>query len=254
MSSRSSTPRMWFSARPVSTIGSSSAVAASAASATRSAATSTSSIASGGRVVVLDRAAGGAGLGEQGDRLGHAARVVGVQRSLSTFSGSGVAAATASTCATSSSRVTFWSCLPSAQANPALVVASASKPQRRQQLGRADVPRVRHHKELSPAWSSRNRARRSLICADYSEMAQALDVARVVGEDLDPVVGDDDGVGVAEAAEPLLVDAGLDREDHPGLDRRVVADVEERRLVVAQTDRRDPVCWRQSGSRSLASK
>ena len=33
------------------------------------------------------------------------------------------------------------------------------------------------------------------------------------------------------------VDAGLDREDHAGLDRRVIAQIEEGRLVVAQADR-----------------
>ena len=53
---------------------------------------------------------------------------------------------------------------------------------------------------------------------------QALDVAGVVGEDLDPaVLGDDDGVGVPETAEARLVEAGLDREHHPCLERRVVA-------------------------------
>src|SRR6266536_4117807 len=66
---------------------------------------------------------------------------------------------------------------------------------------------------------------------------QALEIARVVGEDLDSVLGDDHGVGVAEAADVARVDAGLDGEDHAGLDQRVVADVEERRLVVAQADR-----------------
>ena len=39
-----------------------------------------------------------------------------------------MAAASVATWATSSSRVTLWSSLPSDQANPALVVASASKP------------------------------------------------------------------------------------------------------------------------------
>ncbi len=39
-----------------------------------------------------------------------------------------MAAARAATCATSSSRVTCWSSLPSDQASPALVVASASNP------------------------------------------------------------------------------------------------------------------------------
>ena len=41
---------------------------------------------------------------------------------------------------------------------------------------------------------------------------------------------------MAEAAELPVVDAGLDREHHARFDRRDVADVEERRLVVAQAD------------------
>ena len=57
------------------------------------------------------------------------------------------------------------------------------------------------------------------------------------GQELDPVLDDDHRVGVAEAAELVVVEARLDREDHARLDRRVVADVEERRLVVAQPDR-----------------
>src|SRR4051812_10739931 len=52
----------------------------------------------------------------------------GKPRSLSTLSGSGVAAATSETCLTSSSRVTCMSRFPSVHAKPALVVASASKP------------------------------------------------------------------------------------------------------------------------------
>jgi hypothetical protein len=60
---------------------------------------------------------------------------------------------------------------------------------------------------------------------------------RIFGEDLDPVLGDDDRVRVAEAADGRVVEARLDREHHSGLERRRVADVEERRLVVAQADR-----------------
>src|SRR5262245_44797301 len=77
-------------------------------------------------------------------------------------------------------------------------------------------------REPSGSRSSRNR--------------QALDVARVVGEDLDAVLGDDHGVRVAETADVALVDPRLDREHHALLDGCVVAEVEERRLVVAEPD------------------
>ena len=55
--------------------------------------------------------------------------------------------------------------------------------------------------------------------------------------DVDPVLGEDDRVGVAEAADVGLVEPRLDREDHARLDGCVVADVEEGCLVVAQADR-----------------
>ena len=67
-------------------------------------------------------------------------------------------------------------------------------------------------------------------------------------QDVDPVGGHDDRVGVAEAADLARVEPGLDREDHPGLDDGVVADVEERRLVVPQPDRVAdvlPPVWKQ---------
>src|SRR5262245_61894726 len=63
---------------------------------------------------------------------------------------------------------------------------------------------------------------------------EAFEVARVLGEELVPVVGDDDRVGVAEAADLVVVEPRLDGEHHPRLERRRVADVEERRLVVSE--------------------
>ena len=65
---------------------------------------------------------------------------------------------------------------------------------------------------------------------------EALDVDRVVGENLGTLVGDDDRVGVPKAADGGVVEAGFDREDHAGLERGMVADIEERRLVVAEPD------------------
>ncbi len=59
---------------------------------------------------------------------------------------------------------------------------------------------------------------------------------RVVGQLLHPVLGHDDRVGVTEAAESGVVQAGLDREHHSGLEHRRVAEVEERSLVIAQAD------------------
>ena len=48
---------------------------------------------------------------------------------------------------------------------------------------------------------------------------------------------DHDRVGVPEAADRARVEAGLDREHHADVDDREVAEVEERRLVVAKADR-----------------
>jgi MFS family permease len=61
---------------------------------------------------------------------------------------------------------------------------------------------------------------------------EALDVGRVVREQVDPILGDDDGVRVTEASDRGLVQPRLDREDHARLEDRGVSDVEERRLVV----------------------
>ena len=78
MSSRSGRPRMWFSARAVSTRWTRPACAASAAAAIRATACrgrrSDRPVAS----VVLDRAAGEAGLDRQAHRLGDAVGIVGV--------------------------------------------------------------------------------------------------------------------------------------------------------------------------------
>src|SRR4029079_9712135 len=69
-----------------------------------------------------------------------------------------------------------------------------------------------------------------------AQNGQTPEVARVVGEDLDPRPGHENCIRVAKATKSLLVDTRLDREDHPRLERRVVALVEEGRLVVAQAD------------------
>src|ERR671918_3001736 len=66
---------------------------------------------------------------------------------------------------------------------------------------------------------------------------QALEVARVVRQDLDPVLGYEHRVRVAEAAVLGRVQAGLDGEDHPRPDLRRVSGVEERAFVVAKPDR-----------------
>ena len=76
MSSRSSTPRMWFSARAVSTIGSANCARGVGRDGDTLGGDADLVHAAGGRVVVLDREARGAGLGEQRHRLGDAARVV----------------------------------------------------------------------------------------------------------------------------------------------------------------------------------
>src|SRR5438105_1878613 len=65
---------------------------------------------------------------------------------------------------------------------------------------------------------------------------EALQIAGVVGQHSQAVVGDEDGVGVAEAAEVGGVETGLDGEDHAGPKLGLVADVQERPLVVAQAD------------------
>src|SRR5438876_847488 len=65
---------------------------------------------------------------------------------------------------------------------------------------------------------------------------QALEVARVVRQEFDPVVGDRDGVGMPKASEACGVETWLDGEHHSRLDLRVVTDVEERALVIAEAD------------------
>ena len=85
----------------------------------------------------------------------------GKQRSLSTFNGSSVAAATCPTCWTSSSRATRPSRRPSAHAKPALVVASASAPQEARSFAEPTSHGFGITKIPSRAWSSAKRARRS---------------------------------------------------------------------------------------------
>src|SRR4051794_33729047 len=65
---------------------------------------------------------------------------------------------------------------------------------------------------------------------------QAVEVARVVGGQLAAVVGDDDRVGVAEAAEAGDVEARLDREDHARREDCLVVEVDEGLLMALQAD------------------
>ena len=150
MSSRSSTPRMWFSARPVSTSGSSRACAASAASATPRRGEVDVVDRTGRRVVVLDRKACRSGRREQGDRLGHAARVV------------RVAALAVDVERERRSPGQRGNVRDELVARHPLVQLSRrpgeSRARRRERLetgrfeeaGRAGVPRVRHHEQLLP--------------------------------------------------------------------------------------------------------
>src|SRR5207245_2987761 len=66
---------------------------------------------------------------------------------------------------------------------------------------------------------------------------QVLQLARVVGHHPAAVLGDDHGVGVAEAAQFLYVHAGLDREHHSRLENCVIASIQERRLMASEADR-----------------
>ena len=110
------------------------------------------------RVPVLDRAACRTRLARSLTVSG-SRRVGGKQRSLSTLSGRSVAGASARR-ADEPPRVTWVSSLPSAQANPALVVASASKPS--EERMRADrCPRGSASRRAPAARGARKRARRS---------------------------------------------------------------------------------------------
>lgn len=61
-----------------------------------------------------------------------------------------------------------------------------------------------------------------------SRNREALEVARIRRETLDPVPRDEDRVRMPEPCESREVNARLNREDHTGLDDRIVPDVEER--------------------------
>src|SRR5262245_15501867 len=69
-----------------------------------------------------------------------------------------------------------------------------------------------------------------------AQNGQAVQVSRVVGEDLDAAGGYVNSIRVAKATKSLFVDTRLDREDHPGLERGLIALVEEGRLVVPKAD------------------
>src|SRR5450759_2287591 len=61
---------------------------------------------------------------------------------------------------------------------------------------------------------------------------EAFKIARVVREEFDAVLPDDDRIGVAETAKSGCVQTRLDSEDHAGLQHSVVAGVEERSFVI----------------------
>src|SRR5712664_4798493 len=65
------------------------------------------------------------------------------------------------------------------------------------------------------------------VCRDD----EALEVVRVVREELVSVFGHSDRVGMPESADLGVVEAWLDGEHHAGLQRRWVSHVNERRLV-----------------------
>src|ERR1700733_11608732 len=65
------------------------------------------------------------------------------------------------------------------------------------------------------------------VCRDD----EALEVVRVVGEEVVSVFGHGDRVGMPESAHLGVVEAWLDGENHAGLQRRGVSHVDERRLV-----------------------
>ena len=136
-------PWRWFSARAVSTSG-----AASAAIATRSAAASSGLDRPRRRVEVLDRAARRAGVGEQADGLGDAARLVreaafavDVERQRRRL---GDASDVRDELVARDLHVELAERPGEAGARR----RERLEPHRREQLGRADVPRVRHHEDL----------------------------------------------------------------------------------------------------------
>ena len=148
MSSKSSTPWMWFSARAVSTSGSGRPCAASAAIATRSAATTTSSMRSGARVVVLDREARRARLGQERDRLRHPARVVRVAALAVDVERERRRARDRRDVRHELVTRDLLVELPERPRVPRAGRRERLEPERREELRRADVPRVRHDEEL----------------------------------------------------------------------------------------------------------
>ena len=70
---------------------------------------------------------------------------------------------------------------------------------------------------------------------------ETFQIPGVVGENVDSVRGDDHGVGVPKPSDLVRIHTRFDREHHSRLDAGVVADIEERGLVVAQPDP-CPVC------------
>ena len=63
---------------------------------------------------------------------------------------------------------------------------------------------------------------------------QTIQIAGIVGQHLNPILGDDDGVRMAEATQFGHVQARLDGKDHAGPEFGLAAQVEEGAFVVTQ--------------------
>ncbi len=66
---------------------------------------------------------------------------------------------------------------------------------------------------------------------------EAGQIARIVGQHFDAILGDEDRIGVAETAYPRRVQSRLDGEDHARLEHGVIARIEEGTFVIAQANR-----------------
>src|ERR1700694_1991101 len=80
---------------------------------------------------------------------------------------------------------------------------------------------------------TRSRRSRRALRPDY----EVLQLAGIARHHPASGLGDDDRVGVAKPAPPREVHTRLDREHHAGLEDRLVAAVEKRRLVAFEADR-----------------
>src|SRR5499427_6527803 len=102
------------------------------------------------------------------------------------------------------------------------------------QVGRATFgsPSRRGGSCLSKAWSGCSGCWKSSVNRlSIHNADQALEVARVLRHQLDPIVSDPNRVRVTESAQTGHIDAGLHAEDHARRHHPVIADVQEGRLV-----------------------